>query len=95
MQFEPYHYNQTAGLTCYYNTKVFYYLYIGYDEKKRQRVVNILKNDNFNFEEPLQGNYVYIPDEIKKVHFKVRVKQDKLQFIIHSMDVIMRLLDLF
>lgn len=80
LQFEPYHYNQTAGLTCYYNTKVFYYLYIGYDEKKRQRVVNILKNDNFNFEEPLQGNYVYIPDEIKKVHFKVRVKQDKLQF---------------
>ena len=39
LQFKPYHYNHTAGLTCYYNTKVFYYLYIGYDEAKKQRII--------------------------------------------------------
>lgn len=80
VQFSPYHYSQTAGLTCYYNTKVFHYLYIGYDEKKQKPIINILSNNNFHFTEPLQGNYHYIPDEITKIHLKVRVNQTDLQF---------------
>ena len=80
LSFEPYHYHQTAGLTCFYNTKVFYYLYVGYDEVKKQRIINISMNDNFSFSEPLQGKYVYVDDEVNQISLKVTVNQDKLQF---------------
>lgn len=80
LRFSPYHYAQTAGLVCYYNTKVFHYLYVGYDEKRQKRMINILSNDNFSFYEPLEGNYVYLPDEADDIHLKVRVDQEMLQF---------------
>lgn len=78
--FYPYHYAQTAGFTCYYNTKVFHYLYVGYDEQKKQRILNILSNDNMQFTEPLQGQYVYIPEDVGQVWLKVVVNQEKMQF---------------
>lgn len=80
LQFNPYHYSQMAGLTCYYNTKCWYYIYIGYDEKKKQRIINILVNDNFKFSEPLAGKYLYINDDIKDIYLKVSVKENSLQF---------------
>lgn len=80
LQFWPYHYAQTAGLTCYYNTRVFYYLYVGYDEKKKQRILNLLKNDNFEFSEPLEGSYIYVPEETEYIILKLKMRQEKLQF---------------
>lgn len=80
LEFYPYHYSQTAGLTCYYNTKVFYYLYVGYDEVKKQRVLSILVNDNFKFNEPLQEHYIYIPNDVENINLKVTVHQENLQF---------------
>lgn len=80
VQFSPYHYSQMAGLTCYYNTKVWYFIYVGYDEKIKKRIINILMNDNFSFNEPLKGNYIYVEDSIKDICLKVEVKQENLQF---------------
>lgn len=80
IQFEPYHYNQTAGLTCYYNTLAFYYLYIGYDEKKQQKMMNILCRNNDTFYEPLQGKYIEVPQHINEIDFKVVVHQSAIQF---------------
>lgn len=80
LSFAPYHYNQTAGLVCYYNTKVFYYLYVGYDEKKQKRILNILCNDNFRFSEPLQEEYIELPEMTEVIFLKVRVRQENLQF---------------
>lgn len=80
VSFNPYHYSQTAGLTCYYNTKAFYYLYVGYNEIKKQRVLSILCNDNMNFNEILQGDYVYVPSEVQYIDLKVVVHQRDLQF---------------
>lgn len=80
VSFYPYHYSQSAGLTCYYNTKAFYYLYIGFDEKRQQRVLNILCNNNFEFFEPLQGNYVVIPNRCQYISLKAVVFQNELQF---------------
>lgn len=80
LRFRPYHYNQTAGLTCYYNTKAFYYLYIGFDEKRKQRMINILCNDNFEFSEPLNGDYIYVPDSADEIYLKMHVIQDTVQF---------------
>lgn len=80
LKFRPYHYAQTAGLSCYYNTKVFYYLYVGYDEKRQQRIVNLLKNDNVEFSEPLGGSYVYVPKQVEKISLRMVLEQEKLQF---------------
>lgn len=78
--FQPYHYAQTAGLACYYNTKVFYYLYVGYDEVKRARMVNILCRDGEVFSEPLEGNYEYLKEKKSHVRLMVRVSQEEMQF---------------
>jgi xylan 1,4-beta-xylosidase len=32
LEFEPQHYQQSAGLTCYYNSSKFHYLYVSHDE---------------------------------------------------------------
>jgi xylan 1,4-beta-xylosidase len=32
IEFEPEHYQQTAGLVCYYNSAKFHYLYVSHDE---------------------------------------------------------------
>lgn len=80
LKFRPCHYAQTAGLICFYNTKVFYYIYIGYDETKHQRIINILRNDNFEFSEPLEGKYIYVPENTETVLLKMRLRQGLLQF---------------
>jgi len=80
VQFNPYHYSQMAGLACYYNTKVWYFLYVGYDEKVKKRIVNVLTNNNFSFSEPLKGEYIYVEDSVKDIYLKVEVNQENLQF---------------
>lgn len=80
LEFTPYHYSQMAGLTCYYNTKVWYFLYVGYDEVVKKRIVNILINDNLSFSEPLNGEYIHIEDNAKEIYLKAELNQDKLQF---------------
>lgn len=80
LQFNPYHYSQMAGLTCYYNTKVWHFLYVGYDEKIKKRIINILTNDNFSFNEPLTGAYIYVDDSVKDIYLKAEIKQENLQF---------------
>lgn len=80
MQFNPYHYSQMAGLTCYYNSKVWHFIYVGYDEIKEKRVINIMTNDNFNFNMPLKEDYIYIDDDICDIYLKVEVDQENLRF---------------
>ena len=80
LRFAPYHYAQTAGLVCYYNTKVFHYLYVGWDEEEGRRVVNVLSNDNGSFTEPLAGAYIRVPEETGDVHLRVEVHQSELRF---------------
>lgn len=43
-------------------------------------MVNILTNDNFQFREPLEGNYAYLPQGAEEIHLRVEVEQEKLQF---------------
>lgn len=80
LKFRPYHYAQTAGLVCYYNTKVFHYLYVGYDEVKQLPMVSILTNDNYEFCEPLRGQYAYLPVHTESVRLEVHVDREQMQF---------------
>lgn len=78
--FQPYHYLQTAGLTCYYNTKCFYYLNVGFDEIQKKRVISILKNDNFSFWELPREEAVLIEDSVNIIRLRVEVEQESMQF---------------
>ncbi len=78
--FRPYHYLQTAGLTCYYNTKVFYYLNVGYDEKNEKRVISILKNDNLDFWALPEDEAVPVEDQVEHIRLKAEISQEELRF---------------
>jgi xylan 1,4-beta-xylosidase len=78
LEFEPEHFQQMAGLVCYYNSAKFHYLYISRDETagKHLRVMSCLpdspQTDAFT---PL----IAIPDG-KPVHLRVEVDCERLHF---------------
>lgn len=80
LSFRPYHYLQTAGLVCYYNTKVFYYLNVGFDEKAKRRVLSVLKNDNMEFWALPEEEAVLVPEETDKIRLKAKVCREELTF---------------
>ena len=49
IDFEPYYFQQMAGLVAYYNTGNYYYLHQTTDEKGEKRLLNIVSCQNFSF----------------------------------------------
>jgi len=78
VEFEPRHFQQMAGLACYYNSTKFHYLYISHDETvgKHLRVMSCLPDstqaDAFT---PLIG----LPGD-SRVHLRVEVDCERLYF---------------
>jgi xylan 1,4-beta-xylosidase len=78
VEFEPEHFQQMAGLVCYYNGTKFHYLYISHDETlgKHLRVMSCVPDSPQTdaFTPP-----VAIPAG-KPVHLRVQIDCDRLQF---------------
>ena len=78
VEFEPEHFQQLAGLVCYYNSTKFHYLYVSRDETvgKHLRVMSCVPDlpqaDSFT---PL----IPIPDG-KLVHLRVEVDRERMHF---------------
>jgi xylan 1,4-beta-xylosidase len=76
VEFEPAHYQQMAGLICYYNGSKFHYLYISTDEThgKHLRVMTCHPElpDMFTAPIPIAAN---VP-----VHLRVEVDYERLRF---------------
>ncbi len=78
IEFEPEHFQQLAGLTCYYNVAKFHYLYISHDENvgKHLRVMSSIPDsaltDAFTPHIPIPSG--------KPVHLRVEVDYDRLHF---------------
>jgi xylan 1,4-beta-xylosidase len=78
LEFEPEHYQQSAGLVCYYNSAKFHYLYVSHDEEigKHLRVMSALpdsvQSDAFTPPVP-------IPDG-GTIHLRVEVDYERLYF---------------
>lgn len=78
VEFEPEHYQQMAGLVCYYNGAKFQYLYISHDETtgKHLRVMSCLpdqpQGDAFT-------NPIAIPRGVP-VHLRVEIDYERLYF---------------
>jgi len=77
MEFEPTHYQQAAGLVCYYNASKFHYLFVSHDEAvgRHIRVMSSLPDQP-------QGDAftppVPIPDGV--VELRVEVDYERLRF---------------
>jgi xylan 1,4-beta-xylosidase len=78
VDFEPEHYQQQAGLVCYYNASKFHYLYITHDEThgRHLRVMSSLPNhvqtDTFTLPVPLPAK--------GPVELRVEVDEERLYF---------------
>jgi len=78
VDFEPEHFQQMAGLVCYYNSLKFHYLYISHDETlgKHIRVMSSLPDQ-------VQADVFTRPIAIPKgspVHLRVEVDFERLRF---------------
>ncbi|MFC1838061.1 glycoside hydrolase family 43 protein [Thermodesulfobacteriota bacterium] len=78
VEFEPEHYQQMAGLVCYYNSTKMHYIYISRDGKygKHLRVMSCIPDS-------MQSDAFTDPVEIsagKPVHLRVDVDYERLHF---------------
>ena len=78
VEFEPKHFQQMAGLVCYYNSSKFHYLYISHDEAagKHVRVMTCLPDQ-------VQSDVFTAPIGIpsgRRVHLRVEVDYERLRF---------------
>ena len=78
VEFEPGHFQQLAGLICYYNSSKFHYLYISHDETlgKHLRVMSCLPDS-------LQADAFTPPIAIpadKPVHLRAEIDYERLHF---------------
>jgi xylan 1,4-beta-xylosidase len=78
LEFEPEHFQQMAGLVCYYNSVKFHYLYLSHDQTlgKHLRVMSCVldspQNDAFTPPAPIPAG--------KPVHLRVEVDYERLHF---------------
>jgi xylan 1,4-beta-xylosidase len=78
IEFEPEHFQQMAGLVCYYNSAKFHYLYLSHDEAvgKHLRVMSCIPDSLVadSFTPPIA-----MPSG-KPVHLRVEIDQERLRF---------------
>lgn len=77
VQFEPEHFQQMAGLICYYNTKNYYYLRLSRDEEHGLGL-NVLINDQGVYDELLDSD-MWI-EEGTCYHLRVKIHAGSVQF---------------
>lgn len=80
MQFEPSHYNQTAGLICEYDSRAFHYLFVSWDEDRKCRVIQALSSDKGAFSMPLGDAGIAVPDTVESIRLGVSVDGYDLVF---------------
>jgi len=77
LEFHPETFQQMAGLTYYYNTRHFYYLFMSWEESMNSYVLNLFVNDDNRWSEPLPE---YIKLEKGEAWLRATVHREKLNF---------------
>ena len=80
VEFEPASFLQMAGLTCYYNTMNWTTLHVTWHEEKG-RILDLMTAENGKFGNPIRGNEIVVPAEIKAVYIKVRVREEEYCYL--------------
>jgi xylan 1,4-beta-xylosidase len=95
VEFEPRHFQQMAGLICYYNSSKFHYLYISIDDdaRKHVRVMSALpdqpQTDAFTPPFPIPSNLpveLCVEVDYDRLHFGYRVDGDEWTWIPQQFD---------
>lgn len=78
VEFEPQHFQQMAGLVCYYNGAKFHYFYVSHEETsgKHLRVMTCLPDQ---VQSDVFTPPVVIPND-RRVHLRVEVDYERLRF---------------
>jgi xylan 1,4-beta-xylosidase len=81
MEFEPAHFQQMAGLVCYYNSAKFHYLYVSHDEEngRHLRVMSCVPDSP-------QADAFTAPLKIPpgRIELRVEVDYERLRFAYRS-----------
>lgn len=74
VRFNPFSYQQMAGLVNFYNEKHWSWIYITWDEKKG-RVIEVAQNDNNNYTSFLKDDAIKIPKGTDYVWFRTKIRE--------------------
>ncbi|KRM62421.1 beta-xylosidase [Paucilactobacillus vaccinostercus DSM 20634] len=74
VKFDPFTYQQMAGLANFYNDKHWSWIFITWDEKKGH-VIEVAQNDNNNYTSFLKDDAIQIPDGTEYVWFRTKVRK--------------------
>lgn len=78
MEFAPDDIQQMAGLTVFYDTYNFFYLYMSHDDELKENVLRVLVRDNLRFYNPLNGAVSI--GQSTKISLRVRINELTLKF---------------
>ncbi|GKT04579.1 glycoside hydrolase family 43 protein [Furfurilactobacillus entadae] len=77
--FDPFSYQQMAGLTNFYNDKHWSWIFITNDETKG-RVIEVAENNRGDYHTYLRDNAIPIPTNVKQVWFRTTVKKSSYTY---------------
>ena len=80
VKFEPWNYQQMAGLTNFYNDKHWSWIFITFDEVRQKRVIEIAENNRGQYTSYLKDQAIVIPDDVEDVWFKTLVRKSFYQY---------------
>jgi xylan 1,4-beta-xylosidase len=63
-----------AGLTNYYNSGHWSFIFVSYDEKRQTRVIEVAENNQNRYTSYLKDKAIIIPDSVDEVFFRTQVR---------------------
>lgn len=74
VKFDPFSYQQMAGLTNFYNDKHWSWVFLTHDEN-RGKVIEVAENNHGNYTSYLKDHAVKLPDDIDEVWLRTQVEK--------------------
>lgn len=84
LYFDPKTFQEMAGLTVFYDTYNFFYLYMSHDEESGENALRIIVRDGLKFYNPIKENRVLI-GENKRVWLRAKINRLSLE-LFYSLD---------
>lgn len=74
VKFDPFSYQQMAGLTNFYNDKHWSWVFLTHDEN-RGKVIEVAENNRGNYTSYLKDHAVKVPDDVDEVLLRTQVEK--------------------
>jgi xylan 1,4-beta-xylosidase len=79
VKFDPFSYQQMAGLTNYYNDQHWSFIFITWNEENG-KVIEVAENNQGTYTSYLRENAITIPDDVDFVWFKTKVRKQTYRY---------------